>query len=175
MRRSLFLVAVLSLILGGCSGAEILQEEMRFGQFPGCDTTRLGRRLLMAQAIPDTQYVPCLGELPPGWEYRGGTTRSSYGSLRLETDVYDVTMEIVLEESCDVADAVGAESDRASAEYYVREKGEGLSEIYTFAGGCIHFEWPTDALADSAHAAELRDVIGFTSRDELREISGWEL
>ena len=175
MRRSLLLVAVLSLVLGGCSGAEILQEEMRFGQFPGCDTARLGRRLLMALAIPDTQYVPCLDELPPGWEYRGGTTRSSYGSLQLETDVYDLIMEIVLEESCDVTGAEQIESDREGTEYYVREQGEGLSEFYTFAGGCIRFEWPTDALGDSFHAAEVRDIIGFTSRDELREISGWEL
>jgi len=170
MRSRLLAVLVMAGLVAGCAG---LREEAQVGPYPGCDTTSRGRLLLMAQSVPDASMIPCLGELPPGWELSTASTRTSETILVLTTDAFDLDVEMVLTPACDVSEAEQFPFDLPGVTLYRQDDGRDLR--YLFEGGCVGLSFPTLELAESGHAAELLDAIRFLTRDQLRTLSGWEL
>lgn len=170
MRPRLLLVVGIVWLLAGCA---TLREEARIGPYPACDGTSRGRLLLMAQSVPEASMIPCLGELPPGWEFAGALTRTSEATLVVTTDTFDLDVEIVLTPACDVSEAEQIPSDREGVTLY--RQGDDHTLSYLFEGGCVRVFLPTSELAASSHAGELVDEIQFLTREELRTLSGWEL
>jgi hypothetical protein len=162
-------IVIVSVLLAGCAG---LREEMRVGPFPACDTINRGRLLLMAQAVPEASMIPCFGELPPGWEFAAAATKTAQASLVVATDTFDLDVEILLTAAC----GAGGEpipSGRAEVDLHLGTEGKELN--YSFAGGCVRVVFPTAGLLESPEGRALVDAIGLMTRDELRELSGWEL
>jgi len=170
VRARLLLVLGIVWLLAGCAD---LREEAQSGPYPGCDTTSPGRLLLMAQSVPGASMIPCLGDLPPGWEFIAALTHTSEATLVVETDTFDIDVRIVLTPICDVSEASQVPSDHEGTALYRQADGRTLS--YLFEGGCVQVLFPTGELAASGHAGELLDEIGFMTRDELRTLYGWEL
>ena len=170
MRSRLLLVLGIVWLVAGCAG---LREEARVGPYPGCDTTNRGRLLLMAQSVPEASMIPCLGELPPGWEFAGALTHTSKATLVVTTDTFDLDVEIVLTPACDVSEAGQVPSGREGVTLY--RQGDDRTLSYLFEGGCVRVLFPTSELAASPHAGALIDEIRFLTREELRTLSGWEL
>ncbi len=176
IRRRLILV-VFVVLLAGCSG---LPDDVRLGPYPACDTTwtppapsSRGRLLLMAQSVPDTSMIPCLGELPPGWEFIAVSVDSSGSRLTVETDTFDLDVGISLVETCDASGADETISNEPEARLYVSDDRQTLT--YTFDGGCVLIEFPTAKLAASPEGRALVAEIHLMPRDHLRTVSGWEL
>lgn len=147
--------------------------ELRNGPAPTCDSTSRGRLLLMAQSVPDATLIPCIGELPAGWEFSNAHSRSLESVMVFTTVTFDLDVEVALSPSCDVSSARRADSPRPGTELFVGEDGKTL--FFAFAGGCIRFDYETSQLAQSTEGRDLIEAVPFMPRDTLRRLSGWTL
>jgi hypothetical protein len=175
--RRLAVVLVLAVLAPACAQ---LPTEFRTGPPPACDITwrppapsSRGRLLLIAQSVPDATMIPCLGPLPPGWAFKRATVRSDVTDLFVETDTFDLEVEITLVETCELDTADPVPTDEPAAALYTSDDGRTFS--YAFDGGCVEIEYPTSALATSDEGRALFAEIHLMPRDELRRLSGWEL
>ena len=171
MRRPFVLVILLAVALSACSIQS--RGEWANGPVPTCDTTSRGRLLLMAQSVPDATLIPCITELPPGWEFSRAFTRTNESTLMFETDTFDLKVDVVLLPSCDVSGARLTESPRVETQLFIGSDAKSFS--FVFAGGCIRFEYDTRQLAESGEGRALMEAVPFMTRDELRHLSGWTL
>ena len=171
MRRAVLLTLALTVAVSACTTQE--REEWSNGPPPKCDTTSRGRLLLMAQSIPEATLIPCIGDLPPGWEFSRAHTRTPSSVLAFTNDTFDLNADVVLSPSCELSDAQQAESPRPGTQLYISSDGRTMS--FTFDGGCIQFEYQTRQLAESDEGQSLIEGVPFMTRDTLRELSGWTL
>ncbi len=170
MKRAILLALVLT-VVSACTAQE--REEWRNGPTPTCDTTSRGRLLLMAQSVPDAALIPCIGDLPRGWEFSRAHTQGSGSVLVFTNDTHDLGADVVLAPTCDVSGARQTDSPRPGLPLYVSSDGKTLS--FPFDGGCILFEYQTKQLAESEAGRDLIEGVPFMPRDTLRELSGWTL
>lgn len=171
MRRVALLVLAISVMVAACTPQE--REEWSNGPAPRCETTSRGRLLLMAQSVPSATLIPCVGELPRGWEFRAAHSDSTKSVLDFENDTFDLDADVVLAPACDVSEADEIESSRPGTRLFVSGSGETMS--FTFDGGCIAFGFETSPLAESAEGRALLEAVPFMTRDTLRELTGWTL
>lgn len=171
MRRAILLALAITLAVPACSTPA--QVEWRNGPEPACDTTSRARLLLMAQSVPGATLIPCIGELPPGWEFTNAHSRTLESVLVFTTDTFDLDVEVVVSPSCDVSSARPADSPRPGTELFVGNDGKTL--FFSFAGGCITFDYETPQLAESTEGQALLAAVPFMTRDTLRDLSGWTL
>ncbi len=171
MRRAVFFAAALTLVVSACSPQS--RQEWSNGPVPTCDTTSRGRLLLMAQSAPDATLIPCIDDLPPGWEFSKAFSNASESVLAFTNDTFDVDVDVVLATSCDVSLAHSANSPRPGTQFFVGDDAKTI--FFVFSGGCISFEYETRHLAESREGGALLDAVLFMPRDRLRELSGWTL
>ncbi len=171
MRRALFVAVVLASLQAACAVPDV--GEWQRGPAPTCVTSSRGRLLVMAQSVPEAEFIPCLGELPTGWELADAATDDSGSRVVLENDAFAQDLAVVLAASCDVSSARRTDSPRPGTESYVSRNGR--IHTFTFAGGCITFEYDTRTLADSVAGRAAADSVAFMSRDTLRTLSDWSL
>jgi len=163
MRRATLGLALL-LAVTACG---IDMGEARVGPAPMCDTTSRGTLILMAQAIPDADYVPCFLTLPDRWVLERADVETGDVELSVDRDgVGDV--EIQLSPTC----VPGGEEVMSTLpdDVDVFEVGEpDLARWYVFAGGCVSIESDGEGVVDMS---AMVDQIWLLSRDELRQLSG---
>ena len=116
--------------------------------------------------------IPCLGPLPPGWSFKHATVRSDLADLVVETDTFDLEVEIPLVETCDLDTADPVPTNEPAALY---TSDDGRTFSYTFDGGCVQIQYPTSALAASDDGRALFAEIHLMPREELRTLTDWEL
>jgi hypothetical protein len=175
--RRLAAVLILALTATACAD---LPTEFRIGPPPACDITwrppapsSRGRLLLIAQSVPDATMIPCLGPLPPGWAFRHATVRSDRAELVVETDTFDLGVEITLVEACDLDAADPVATNEPDLALYISDDGRTYS--YPFDGGCVQIDYATAALAASDDGRALFEEVHLMPRDQLRALTGWEL
>jgi hypothetical protein len=171
MRRLLLIVLAVSVVLTACTTQG--REEWRNGPEPTYTTTSRGRLLLMAQSVPDATLIPCIGDLPPGWDFHFARTRSAESTLEFTNRTFDLGVNVVLSPPCDVSAAGEVASPKPETRLYVWPSGRTFT--FAFAGGCIAFEFETRQLAESVEGRALLEAVPFMTRDRLRELSGWTL
>ncbi len=171
MRRAILLVLALPLVLSACSAQE--WQEWSNGPAPTCDTTSRGRLLLMAQSVPEASRIPCIGDLPPGWEFSDARSGASESILVFTTHTFDLDVVVVLSSACDASSVRQADSLRPGTQLFLGS--EGRTFFFAFDGGCIRFDYETRQLAESQEGRALMEAVTFMTRDELRELSGWTL
>lgn len=99
MRRLLLLAAV-GVLAVGC--AEGLGRDL-----PECDRDVPNSIVIEAQSVPGTRYVPCIDALPAGWQYVDVEAVNGASTFWLNSDLMGHPfLTVLLEESCDVGDAV---------------------------------------------------------------------
>jgi hypothetical protein len=149
---------------------------------PGCDSVL--RLAVVAQSVPSAAYVPCVVELPTGWQVtrfeaeRGGTTFSLL-SDRADGRAVDVG----LVPSCDVAGATPEPPRTTGGRTYLRVRR--ISPRYAgtlfdvFPGGCVRYRFD---FARGPHIGLMEDLFGAVDllprrelRLELRRELGEEL
>ena len=90
----------------------------------------------------------------------------------LNTDTFDLDVQIRLLAECSVtSEPLGSRWDGVDLHF---EDG-GRIHTYVFEGGCVSVEYATADLAGSGHGRELADQIDLMTRNELRDLSGWDL
>lgn len=120
---------------------------------PSCTPgNRLG---IVAQAVPSARYVPCVGDLPAGWDFGRLDVEDGRASFWLDHDREGLrTAEVVLTPACATA---GAHHDGpvGDAQRYVRPTSvspEFAATTYdVFDGGCVTYRYSFAKGEDAEH------------------------
>jgi len=109
MRRLLFAACVLALLSVGCGeqqlGRKIVECE---GPSPVINPSSI----LIAQAVPGTEYIPCVDALRPGWQFEHVEARSGQAYFTLDSDRMGMEfLRVTLLPSCDLGAALEVRSD----------------------------------------------------------------
>jgi hypothetical protein len=166
VKRLLALVLGAGLLVAACAD---VADEVRVGPLPTCDTTSRGLLLLMAQAVPSADFVPCLESLPEGWALERTRVETGRAVLTLDNaGVGDVV--VTLAESCDQEGASITDAGPPGSRVYENAVGQVTVRATVFSGGCITVERPS-----RLSAAEMTGRISYLSRDFLRASSDLDL
>lgn len=109
MRRLAFAGCVLALLSVGCGeqqlGRKIVECE---GPSPVINPSSI----LIAQAVPGTEYIPCVESLRPGWQFEHVEARSGQAYFTLDSDRMGMEfLRVTLLPSCDLGAATEVRSD----------------------------------------------------------------
>jgi hypothetical protein len=130
---------------------------------------------LMAQAVPSASLVPCVPLLPVGWTLADVKVQDGRARISFDTDRAGAAAVVVeLTASCDLAGAVELSSEQRTARRYLRVERTAaevsLTRAYVFPGGCVTQRLLAPAASREQLASEASFGLGFTTRDELRQV-----
>ena len=127
MRRLVFATCVLALLSVGCG------EQQLGRRIVECDgpSQALGTSVILtAQAVPGTEYIPCVDALRPGWQFEHVEARSGQAYFTLHSDRMGLEfLRVTLLPSCDIGAARSVTSDERDVDLAV----EVLEENADFA------------------------------------------
>lgn len=131
----------IALACGGtaCSTAEESQ--------PVCSRHEASILVLEAQSVPSATYLPCIAELPIGWQFGGSQIRDDGTTLWLDHDRAGFhAVEVVLAPRCDVAAAVQVPPAPDEVGMQTYQQPESLDPFVgtrslLFPGGCIEYRY----------------------------------
>jgi hypothetical protein len=109
---------------------------------PSCGTSP--SVILAAQAVPSAAMVPCIAELPSGWQAGGAEIASGHARFWLNSDqAGDQAVTITLSAACDTSGARQIPSDQPGTQRFerpltLRPQFTSL-RFYTFPGGCVTY------------------------------------
>jgi len=126
MRRLVLAACVLAMISAGCG------EQQLGRRIVECDgpSQALGTSIILtAQAVPGTEYIPCVDALRPGWQFEHVQARSGQAYFTIHSDRMGLDfLRVTLLPSCDI----GAATEVRSDERDVRLLVEVLEETAEF-------------------------------------------
>jgi hypothetical protein len=174
MRRALALLAAVPL-LGGCA-----VQLSDVGVSADCereDGIANPLLVLMAQAVPTAELVPCIAAVPSSWrrgplDVRDGRAEFAFAPSSMEASG-EVLLSVVLTRSCDTTGATEVPSDQPDSRRYERldDVAEGYQgqRFYVYEGGCttLEFRLPGENQAQQVGSASL--AVDFLPRQELRD------
>jgi len=109
MRRLVFAGCILALLSAGCAGQQLGRRIVE------CDgsSQALGTSIILtAQAVPGTEYIPCVDALRPGWQFEHVEARSGQAYFTLNSDRMGLDfLRVTLLPSCDIGAATEVTSD----------------------------------------------------------------
>jgi hypothetical protein len=160
--RALVILAVLAAV-SGCARAE--------RAMPRCEPDeRLG---LLAQSVPEAAYLPCVEDLPPGWQTTDVQVRDTGTRLTLRSDRADEPVRVELLSACDPTGAVPL----APRDEVVRTQQllDSIAPSYrgtifdVFPGGCITYRFDFERGPHIALMDELQQAVRLFPRRQLRQ------
>ena len=161
------MVVAAAILATGCALDEALPMS-------NCDTG--GSGLIAAQSVPTAEYVPCLTQLPTGWERQTVRVDQDGMMITLDSDrAGESAARLLYRDSCDVADAVPMPSFLSfqGTRRYDRverlEPGFREQRYYVFDGGCVWWEFDFDDGVSATLAVELGDRLELISREQLSQ------
>jgi hypothetical protein len=165
MRRGwvVLVLASMAVTLPGCSTAG--------GRTPFCTKTGDGVFVLLAQSVPSATELPCVSELPAGWDFAGADISRGLARFWLDSDRGGThAVEVSLRPSCDTTDAVEEQPapDEAGTRVFVRP--DSLKPSFTgtrfllFDGGCIGYTFRFTSGASSTLAIEAIEALSLIPR-----------
>lgn len=117
MRRLIVFVCAASLVLTACGEQQLGRRILE------CDgpTQSLGTSIVLtAQAVPGTEYIPCVEALRPGWHFNNVEARSGQAYFTIDSDRMGLAfLRVTLLPSCDVGSAVEAPSDEGGVTHWI--------------------------------------------------------
>jgi len=128
--------------------------------------------ILSAQAVPSAEMLPCVAALPSGWTVEGADIRNGRSEFWLDSDQAGPrAVTVSLTAACDTAGAVRIPSDQAGAERFERplslQPRFTLTRMYTFAGGCVTYQFSFVPGAAPLLAIPLDTAVAFEPRSVL--------
>ena len=109
MRRLVVTACILALISAGCANQELGRRIVE------CNgpSQELGTSVILtAQAVPGTEYIPCVDALRPGWAFEHVQARSGQAYFTLDSDRMGMEfLRVTLLPSCDIGAATEVTSD----------------------------------------------------------------
>lgn len=183
MRRpALMSWLLLAVLAGGCVNSGELAEDV--GRLPSCTsqpgTVRRGV-LIMAQAVPSAQWLPCIRTVPAGWSFDEVRPRDGEVTMLFNSDRDGMhALTVLLRPSCDLTGATEVPSEHPEMRRFERvtrvSDGYGGERHYTFDGGCVTYEFDLRGSTRAEPVAAVSESLAFLSRQKLdemvRQVSG---
>jgi hypothetical protein len=151
-------------VASGCSAVETAGA-------PHC--TDPARLAVVAQSVPGAAYVPCLAELPTGWEVTHFEPSSEGTELGLLSDrADDREVAVQFRRYCDVRGASPQPPRTVGGRTYLRV--DSILPRYSgrlldvFPGGCVTYDVDFERGPHIALMEELRSAVSLVPRRELR-------
>jgi tRNA A-37 threonylcarbamoyl transferase component Bud32 len=137
---------------------------------PDCGTGHT--MILAAQAVPSSALLPCIAALPSGWTAEGADISSGRAVFWLDSDQAGPrAVSVSLTAACDTSGAVRIPSDQGGAERFEHplslQPRFTLTRMYTFAGGCVTYQFSFVPGAAPLLAIPLDTAIAFEPRSAL--------
>lgn len=173
-RRSMRRLAVLAAVvlaaagLGGCGLPQAQAAPLCRLPTDGAETL-----VLLAQAVPTADGVPCVGSYAAGWHFADLEVRSGQGWFTLDNDRAGVSaVRVELRASCDTigfTEIAGDELDTVRFERILSVEGRFRSvRAYKFAGGCVTYRFQFSQRGQ-ALVNEVSAMLSFVTRADIAE------
>ncbi len=163
---STVLVAVAMLAGGACGVPQRQAAPLCRLPSEGADTL-----ILMAQAVPTADRVPCVTSYQDGWHFASLEVRSGRSRFTLDNDRAGVSaMRVEMTPSCDTREYTEIGSDEPDTLRFERVLSvEGrfrAMRAYKFAGGCVTYRFQFDQRGQ-ALVNEVSAMVTFVTRDAI--------
>ncbi len=172
------LLAGLFLLTGCTVNGQVTSD---VGGVPHCAPTAGsagGGVVVMAQSVRGAQWLPCVRQVPVGWSFGAIIPKDGESSVRFDSDRDGrAALTVLLRPSCDVGGATEVPSEQPGMRRYERvsrvSSGYGGERYYTFAGGCVTYQFNLRGSTRADGVAAISEALGFVSRDSVaRQVRG---
>jgi tRNA A-37 threonylcarbamoyl transferase component Bud32 len=138
------------------------------------DCGRLEPLWLEAQSVPSASLVPCVRSRVPGWTVADVAVNNGRSVITLDHDRAGSGAVVVrLAAVCDTVGTVETPSPTPGVRRYQRVDRAtsvfGATWYDRFPGGCVSYRLHSTSDVEGSFAIELPGLLGFTSRDGLRQ------
>ncbi len=135
-RRAILAAILAALITTACATGDAYPDGLSCG--------RRSPALLMTQAIPTSDAVPCLDDLPDGFTQSDATIRAGHVSVTLLSDRHGTAATLIFEDAC----------------------RSGADAVTLREGGCVSWDFAADI--DDQVRQELEALVLWTTRAEIQ-------
>jgi tRNA A-37 threonylcarbamoyl transferase component Bud32 len=170
-RVGLALAVLVVTVIAVTGGVQALRPAENIGAYaPLCDTGHA--TILAAQAVPSAALVPCVSELPSGWQVGGAYVASGHSEFWLDSDQAGPrAVTVTLSAACDVSGIQPEPSDQPGTRRFDGPPIVGARftalRIYTFPGGCASYRFDFAPGASSLLATGVAGAVAFMPRATL--------
>src|SRR6266566_2877523 len=176
-RVGLWAAIVLLLVLVALNPTVIFDNRMAVRtslDIHSLDCGQLEPLWLEAQSVPSASLVPCVRSRVPGWKVADVAVNNGRSVITLDHDRAGSGAVVVrLAAVCDTVGTVETPSPTQGVRRYQRvdlaTDAFGATWYDRFAGGCVSYRLHSTSDVEGSFAIELPGLLGFTSRDGLRE------
>jgi tRNA A-37 threonylcarbamoyl transferase component Bud32/membrane-associated phospholipid phosphatase len=138
------------------------------------DCTRLEPLWLEAQSVPSASLVPCVRRQLSGWKVADVAVNNGRSVFTLDHDRAGKRAVVVrLAGGCDTVGTIETPPPAPGVQRYQRIAGStgvfGATWYDRFPGGCVTYRLRSTKDLEGSFAVELPVVLGFVTRDSLRE------
>jgi hypothetical protein len=170
---------LIALLIAGCSTSELVGLRS-----PSCGAAGARTTVLMAQSTPDATLIPCIDPdaLPATWTLEAMKIDSAHSRLAFIADMTSDTperLDVLLEGTCDVSDAVAVPSDEQGARRFERvdsiDPGYAGERYYVFEGGCVTYRFDARAEGWSGFVHDATQALTFMSRADVARVADVQL
>ena len=172
-------------LAGGCVDGSAVAVEV--GRRPDCTgppgTVQRGL-LIMAQAVPGAQWLPCIRTVPLGWTFDEIRPRDGGAEIFFNSDRDGHhALVVLLRPSCDVTGATEVPAELPGIRRFERvtrvSSGYGGERHHTFPGGCVTYRFDLRGETRAGPVAAVSEALGFLGRrdldEQVREVSDGRL
>jgi hypothetical protein len=172
--KRLFVLAAVLVPLTGCSFyLEGVEADLGL---PRCGSTPehlSGALLLAAQSVPTSRWLPCVEELPIGWNVTDLKVRDGRAELTLGyAQEQPQAVRISLTRTCQVRGATEQDSGRPGVRRFEamtdRRDAYAGQRFDVYPGGCVTYRFDLRGTAPSDAANAISGVLGLVTRDSVR-------
>jgi len=130
--------------------------------------------VLIAQAVPTAQLVPCVDRLPNGWGVAKVEIVSGRALIDLAGDDFGtVAVTATLTASCDLQNAATVSSDRPGTQRYDDAPTDSSdlegTRRYVFDGGCVTYTYDLRPTRRDVPVEEALLAVGLLPRDAVSQ------
>lgn len=152
-----------SALLPGCASTP--------GDVPACADTR--RVTILAQAVPNAAYLPCVDHLTDGWQAGDFVAERGRAHFDMQPEgAGNRTVRVVFQSTCNAGEAVPttARADGVRTSIALRSIAPRYAGtlIDVFPGGCVTYRFDFARGPHIALMEELQASVGLLSRQQLR-------
>jgi hypothetical protein len=169
--RRLLALAVLALTAGCATDAVVVGTA---AGLPHCVLGEApeGGTVALAQSVPSAQWLPCVREVPVGWQFvsylpEDGRTTIGFASDRDGGHA----LTVYLRPSCDLSGATEVPSEQPDMRRFEQigrvSHGYGGDRHYTFTGGCITYRFDLEGSTRAEPVAAISEALGFLRRADV--------
>ena len=165
MRRVALLLLAIALLAPACAGGS--GGAFTGGVDPSCNTKNESV-ILMAQAVQEATWLPCITGYPAGWHFGGDDFRSDSATYWLSSDIAgQQVVRVQLLPSCPrTGDSFTVQGPTGVDGYATTDAG-GETRRFVFEGGCVEETIALPTGTDERLVQEARGMLSLNSREAL--------